>query len=104
MKTTWLKSLENELERLSDGFNEVKGTNTVVFINKENVSKHKKVTYANMVFDYWPLKTKKYRFLLTVWGDKLVCKFDAGSPTASPLESKLIIKSTISDAKKGQGS
>ena len=38
---------------------------------------------------------------MTVGGDKLECEYDAGSPAASLLETKLILNSTISDAHKG---
>ena len=100
-KNTWLKSLDNELGRLSDGFNHIKGTNTIAFIYKHQVPENKKVTYANMVCDYRPLKEEKYRVRLTVGGDKLVCEFDVASPAASILEAKVLINSVISDANKG---
>ena len=38
---------------------------------------------------------------MVVGGDKLEYEYDAGSPAASLLETKLIINSTISDAHKG---
>jgi hypothetical protein len=38
---------------------------------------------------------------LTVGGDKLPYTYDAGSPAASLLETKLILNSTISDSDKG---
>ena len=61
----------------------------------------KKVTYANMVCDYRPLKTEKYRVRLTVGGDKLDYDFDATSPIASLIETKLLLNSVISDSAKG---
>ena len=48
-KTTWQKGLDNELGRLANEFYEVKGTNTIVFIRKDKVTKEKKLTYAIMV-------------------------------------------------------
>ena len=54
-----------------------------------------------IICDYRPLKAEPHRFRLTVGGDKLDCPYDAGSPAASLLETKLIFNSTISDARKG---
>ena len=100
-KNTWQQELNNELGRLSNGFEKIKGTNTITFIHKRDIPNNKKATYANMVCDYRPLKSEKYRVRLTVGGDKLTCEFDVASPATSVLETKLIIKSFISDAHKG---
>ena len=54
-----------------------------------------------MVCDYRPLKTEPMRVCLTVGGDRLPYANDAGSPSATLLEAKLMINSTISDADKG---
>jgi hypothetical protein len=96
---TWTKSLCNEFGRLAQGFhNTIVGTNTIAFIHRHEVPKNKNVTYGNFICDYRPLKSEAYRVRLTVGGDKLPY---AGSPAASLLETKLIIKSTISDSAKG---
>ena len=97
----WKQSLSNELGRLSDGFNSIKGTNTIDFIRKESIPKHKNITYANMVCDHRPLKTEKYRVRLTIGGDRLDCTFDTANPAASLLETKILVNSVISDANKG---
>ena len=47
------------------------------------------------------MKIEPHIFLLTVGGDKIDCPYDAGSPAASLLETKLILISTISYARKG---
>ena len=47
------------------------------------------------------MKAEPHRVRLTFGGDKLNCPYDAGSPAASLLETKLILNSTISDARKG---
>jgi hypothetical protein len=60
----------------------------------------KKVTYGNFICNYRPLKSEKHRVRLTVGGDRLDYNKDAGLPAASLLETKLIVNSTISDAKK----
>ena len=102
MKPTWEVSLSNEIGRLAQGVgNRVAGTDTIEFIRKNEVPANKKVTYANFICDYRPLKTEPHRVRLTVGGDKLDCPYDAGSPAASIVETKLILNSTISDAKDG---
>jgi hypothetical protein len=102
MKATWAIAISNELGRLSQGIQDrVVPTDTIDFIKKSEIPNNKKVTYANFICDYRPLKSEPYRVRLTVGGDKLECEYDAGSPAASLLESKLIINSTISDAHKG---
>ena len=99
---TWSKSLSNEWGRLSKGNDHgVKGTETIDFIYKHQVPPENKVTYASYVCDYRPLKEEPYRVRITVGGDKLDYNDDAGSPAANLLETKIIINSTISDARRG---
>ena len=98
----WNRSLSNEWGRLADGNDAgIKGTQTIVFIPQSMVPSDKKVTYATMVCDYRPLKEEKYRIRITVGGDKLPYNDDAGSPAADLLETKILLNSTISDAKRG---
>ena len=102
MAKTWEKSLANEWGRLAKGIkNRVQGTDTIDFIYKNEVPIGQKVTYGNFVCDHRPLKTEIWRTRLTVGGDLLECPYDAASPAASLIETKLIINSTISDAHKG---
>ena len=54
-----------------------------------------------MVCDYQPLKDEKYRVRITVGSDKLPYYDDAGSPAADLLETKILLNSTISDARWG---
>ena len=51
--------------------------------------------------DYRPLKTEPDRVRITVGGDKLTYHKDAGSSAANIMETKLLINSVISGAKKG---
>jgi hypothetical protein len=59
----------------------------------------RKVTYANAVCDYRPLKDEPYRVRLTVGGDRLPYPADAGAPAATILEAKLLFNSVISTPK-----
>ena len=98
----WRTALSNELGRLSNGVGtRIKGTNTIEFIHKSDVPSHKIVTYANLVCDHRLLKPEPNRVCLTVGGDRLDYAYDVGSPTASLLEAKLLLNSTISDADRG---
>ena len=47
------------------------------------------------------MKSEPNRVRITVGGDKLDYLFDAGSPAANLLETKVLINSTILDAPKG---
>ena len=99
---TWLRSTANELGRLAKGIpDRVRGTECIEFIPKHKVPQGKKVTYANMVCDYRPLKDEPYRVRLTIGGDKLDYFDDTASPAASLLETKILINSVISDAHHG---
>lgn len=98
----WNRSLSNEWGRLADGNDAgMKGTQTIAFMPQSLVPSDKKVTYATMACDYRPLKDEKHRVRITVGRDKLPYHEDAGSPAADLLETKLLLNSTISDAKRG---
>lgn len=79
----------------------VASTDSIEFIAFDKVPSAKKVTYANFVYDYCPLKMKFFCIRLVFGCDKLDYIHDAGSPTTNLLETKLLINSVISDAHKG---
>ena len=97
----WGTSLSNELGRLAQGIRNIKGNDVIDFISIKDVPSHKKVTYANMVCNYIPLKSDPNRVRLTVGGDKLDYFDDAASPVATLLKTKLLLNSLISDSTKG---
>jgi hypothetical protein len=100
--TIWWNSLGNELGRLAQGIgNRIVGTDTIDFIRRSDVPTGKKVTYANFICDERPLKEESMRVRITVGGNRLDYNYDAGSPAASILETKLTINSVISDANQG---
>ena len=63
--------------------------------------KTRDITYASFMCDHRPLKTEPWRVRIVVGGDKLSYSSDTGSPTASLLETKILLNSTISDTHKG---
>ena len=69
------------------------------FISYSEVPKNQKVTYANFVYDYRPLKSDNFRIMMTVGGDKLEYFENTSPPAASLIETKLLINSLISDHK-----
>ena len=98
---TWQQATSNELGRLAQGVCNTKGNDVIDFIYKSDVPAHKKVTYANMVCDFRPLKSEPHRVSLTVGGDRLDYDKDAASPAASLLETKLLLNSVISQSAYG---
>jgi len=59
-----------------------------------------KVIHAMIVCDYRSLKNKKYRVRIIVGRDKLPYSNNTGFPVADLLETKLLLNSTISNARK----
>ena len=58
---TWWKSVANELGRLANIIgNQVRVTNTIKFIQKEELTQGFTVTYANFMCDYRPLKSEPF--------------------------------------------
>ena len=100
-KIIWDRPLTNELGRTAQGIDHIVGNDTIEFITKEEVPLGRKVTYANFVCDFRPLKLEKYRVRMTVGGDRLDYPFDSTSPAASLLETKILINSVISNATHG---
>ena len=94
--------MSNEWGRLAKGNKHgVSWTDTIEFIQKDEVPEDRKVTYASFILDYRPLKLEPYRICITVGGDQLPYLLDSGSSTTNLLETKLLVNSTISNAKKG---
>lgn len=102
MKDVWGTSFSNEWGRLTHGNkHNVVSTDTIELIHKHEVPMNTNMTYATFVLDYRPLKSEPHRVRITCGGDKLSYHLDAGSPAANMLETKILLNSTISDAKKG---
>ena len=57
--------------------------------------------YASYVCNYRPLKDEPNQVQITVGGDRLEYPEDSGSPAANLLETKILVNSTILDAKRG---
>ena len=76
-------------------------TDTIEFIPFTDVPSNRDVTYARFVCDHRPLKAEPWRVRVVVGGDRLSYHEDPRSPAASLLETKILLNSIISDAKRG---
>jgi hypothetical protein len=97
----WGRVLQHGIGRNRPPNERIQGTGTVFFIQKSQVPKDRKVTYANFICTIRPQKAETHRVRMTAGGDKLDYPGDASSPTVSMLAAKIHINSTISDAKHG---
>ena len=80
--------------RLAQGLKgRVKGTNTIYFINKNQVPKDrwKYVTYGCICANDRPEKEDPYRIWITIGGDRINYNEDCGTPTAYLLAVKLLL-------------
>ena len=101
-KDTWNKNLSNEWGNLDQGnIYGVFRTYAIDFVHRNKVPRDRDVTYATYVLNYKPLKDEKRRVCITVIGYSLTYPYDAGSLTANIIETKVILNSTISDARHG---
>ena len=90
-----------ELGRLAQGYADVEGTNTVRFMDLDeikNIPKDRVVTYARIVVDYRPQKKgfDKNRVRITAGGNLISYPFELTTRTADLTTSKLLWNSTIS--------
>lgn len=98
----WSQALSNEWGRLAQGNDAgVVFQDAIKFIPQSEVPRDRDVTYAQFVCDHRPLKTEPWRVRIVAGGDKLSYHDDPASPAASLLETKILINSVISDAKRG---
>jgi hypothetical protein len=92
----WKESNCEEIGRLAQGYKDVKGTNTIVFINVKDVPRDRTATYLRVVSAMRPEKAKPYRVRWTVGGDKVEYPFEVSTKTADLTTAKLLINSTVS--------
>jgi len=64
-----------ELGRLAQGFDEIKGTNTIKFLTLDeirNIPADRKITYVRIVVDYRPHKPKEPNRVRLIVGGNLI--------------------------------
>ena len=86
----------NELGRLCNGHNNIKGTQTIKFVSRAQIPQGHKVTYIRIVCDYKPNKSDPHRVRLCVGGDRLDYDGPLKTPTDDLTTVKVHVNSTIS--------
>ena len=99
----WLKSGVNEFYRLfqgsktkTDGTQRIKGTNTLFWINREQVPNNKTATYAQGVVNTRPEKEEVNRTRITAGGDRLEFQGDTSTETVGLETAKMVFNSVVS--------
>jgi len=94
----WATSLANEFGRLAQGIRDIKGTNTIFFIPKEDIptNRVRDITYCRIVVAYRPQKLEKHRSRLTVGGDRINYPYDVSTPTSALPTIKMLWNSVLS--------
>jgi hypothetical protein len=98
-KEIWYKLCANEFGQLAQGVGEriKEGTNTIFFINKNQMPKDRKATYARFIIDEQPQKAEKHRTRITVGGNLVDYPSNIHMPTADLDLVKILFTSVISD-------
>jgi hypothetical protein len=88
----------NELGRLANGVGTriPEGTNTIFFINHNQVPTDRKVTYGRIVCTIRPQKKETHHTRLTVGGNLINYPYDVSTPTADITTAKIIFNSVVS--------
>ena len=99
LRETWMKAMCIELGRIAQGYKDTKGTNTVKFMNLEeiaNIPEDRTVTYARIVVDYRPQKEDPNRVRITAGGNLINYPYELTTRTADLTTSKVMWNSVIS--------
>jgi len=98
-RVQWATSFANELGRLANGVGSrmPSGSNTIVFIPRHLVPKHKRPTYGRLVCDIREHKVETHRTRLTVGGNLIDYLGDKSTATADLTTIKCHLNATISE-------
>jgi len=96
----WRKAMCRELGRLTQGFDDIKCTNTIKFLTLDeirNIPSDKKITYVRIVVDHRPHKPKEpNRMRLAVGGNLIKYPGELTICTAGLTTTKILWNSIIS--------
>jgi hypothetical protein len=98
-KDAWSKSAADEFGRFAQGVgNRIKGTNTIHFIQEQDIPKacKKYVTYGSFICTVCPKKADPNRTHFVVGGDKCNYPYAVVTPTAEMLVAKMLFNHLIS--------
>ena len=99
LKDTWMRAMCIELGRLTQGYKDTKGTNTMRFLALNEIPgipRDRVVTYARIVVDYRPQKADPNRVRITVGGNLIEYPYELTTRTADLTTSKVMWNSVIS--------
>ena len=99
LRETWLEAMCRELGRLAQGYGDVEGTNTIRFMDLDeikNIPKDRVVTYARIVVDYREQKKDPDRVRITAGGNLITYPYELTTRTADLTTSKILWNSAIS--------
>ena len=99
LKHVWEEAMCKELGKISNGWNDTEGTQTVRFLTHEEIAaipSDRTITYARIVVDYRKQKNDPNRVRITVGGNLLKDDQELTVRTADLTTSKVMWNSTIS--------
>ena len=85
-----------EWGRLTQGYKDIKGTNTGCFIPKSAIPKDRKTTYCRIVTADRPRKTQPRRCRATVGGDRIDYPWEVTTKTSNLVTCKVLFNDVIS--------
>ena len=92
----WIEGNCHEFGRLSQGYKDTEGTDTIHFIPVSKMPADRKATYFRPVCADRPNKAESRRVRHTVGGDKIDYPYDVSTKTAGLITSKILFNSIIS--------
>jgi hypothetical protein len=95
-KNKYEEGMCRELGRLTGGYKNTPGTNTMTFITRNKIPPGRQCTYLRIVCTHKPNKADQYRVRLCAGGDRLTYDGEIRTPTADLTTVKIHLNSTIS--------
>ena len=89
----------NELGRMINGLNQIKGKQVMVFIPYKDIPQHRHLTYLNPVCDIQPNKNEVYRVRLVIGGDQIYYPYNPYTLTTDLTTIKIHWNSVFHNAK-----
>jgi len=89
----WKPQMCKELGRLSQGYDDVEGTNTIVYMTPDmvkNIPRDRTVTYARIVIDVRPQKEDPNRVRITAGGNLIFYPEELTTRTADLITTKIM--------------
>ena len=95
----WTRSMSNELGRISPGFSNQKGTDTIQWMMHENIGtipKDRTFKYARIIVDYIEKNKDPNRVRITAGGNLIYYLYELTTQTADLIETKIMWNSVSS--------